>query len=207
MTNTQYKFLKNGKLKVFDNGEIYIVKNGIEKIMKQYEIGGCNGGRYRMVYFYDGKIKRQFYVHRLVAEAFIENPDNKPHVNHKDGDPSNNNALNLEWVTCSENQVHAYKNLIKKYKCRFCNSDTYSKLRICKSCYGKMSDVNQTALDNVIRQEMLQTKLKETDMSSLSEMQKELLIYKLIGLTCREIAPKYGVSFQAIAERINKIID
>lgn len=55
-----------------------------------------------------------YYVHRLVAQVFIENKDNKPCVNHIDGNKSNNNINNLEWVTYSENNRHAYRTGLKK---------------------------------------------------------------------------------------------
>lgn len=58
--------------------------------------------------------RRQILIHRAVAMAFIENPLNKPEVNHKDGNKQNNNSNNLEWVTMQENQRHAWDNGLKE---------------------------------------------------------------------------------------------
>jgi hypothetical protein len=59
------------------------------------------------------KIK-QVTIHRLVAKNFIPNPDNKPQVNHIDGDKTNNHVDNLEWVSNQENRTHAVENGLHK---------------------------------------------------------------------------------------------
>ena len=58
---------------------------------------------YLKVHLVKNKSRKTYRVHRLVAEAFIPNPDNKPQVNHIDENPSNNEADNLEWMTAQEN--------------------------------------------------------------------------------------------------------
>ena len=61
---------------------------------------------YRVLHIIDNGTRRTVFVHRLVATAFIDNPLNKPQVNHKDGNKENNSIENLEWCTNSENMWH-----------------------------------------------------------------------------------------------------
>lgn len=55
-----------------------------------------------------GNVSKKYYVHRIVCQAFIENNESKPFVNHIDGNKLNNNVKNLEWCTSSENERHSF---------------------------------------------------------------------------------------------------
>lgn len=68
-----------------------------------------DGWKYRQVYLCNQGTSVRFSLHRLVAKYFIDNPNNKPNVNHIDGDKGNNAVSNLEWVTQSENVLHDFR--------------------------------------------------------------------------------------------------
>jgi len=72
-------------------------------------------GGYLVVTLYSKNKSKQFKVHRLVASAFIDNPENKKCVNHKDGNKKNNNISNLEWCTHGENKSHSFRVLNEKH--------------------------------------------------------------------------------------------
>ena len=88
-------------------GGIYCVK---EKILN------VRNAKYKQVALCFDSVKKYKLIHRLVAQAFIPNPENKPQVNHIDGMPENNRVDNLEWCTPSENQKHAYRAGLQKHQ-------------------------------------------------------------------------------------------
>lgn len=101
-----YQVSNKGRVKSLDravkqrNGSVQI-KRG--RVMSQTK----NHKGYPLISFSKDNKRYSRAVHRLVAIAFVENPEGKPQVNHIDGDKTNNNSDNLEWVTASENVVHA----------------------------------------------------------------------------------------------------
>lgn len=95
---------------VSDLGRVFSKRTN--RILKQYL---NKSRRMSLSTWVEGK-RVTFRIHRLVAEAFLLNPENKPTVNHKDGNPSNNFLVNLEWATYSENEQHAYDTGLRKSK-------------------------------------------------------------------------------------------
>lgn len=68
---------------------------------------------YLIVFLSKGNIKKKFFVHRLVADAFLENSTASPIVNHKYGNKLDNRASELEWATYKENTNHYYRNIVR----------------------------------------------------------------------------------------------
>ena len=103
-----YQISSYGRVKslISWNGHKYIKKT---KIINGWEQKPNKNGKYsRMkISLRKNKGKNDVMVHRLVAEAFIPNPENKPLINHIDGNPLNNHYTNLEWCTQKENVNHA----------------------------------------------------------------------------------------------------
>ena len=129
-----------GILTPTDNGKGYLI------------IGLCKNGK-----------RKNFYIHRLVAEAFIDNPEKKPVVNHKDYNTRNNDVNNLEWVTQKDNINHSIVNMRHKKAITHSNtgekyisyraSKDHYRVIINKKEYGAFKTLKEaiTVRDNILK--------------------------------------------------------
>lgn len=118
MTNEIWKDIKDykGLYQISNHGNVKSLtrkvrcKNGKFRIIREKILTPIitrNG--YLIVNLWKSNFQKAHLIHRLVAEAFIPNPESKPEVNHKDGNKHNNHVTNLEWNTRPENTIHSYK--------------------------------------------------------------------------------------------------
>lgn len=171
-----YQVSNYGRVKSLERDIVY--KDGRKKHLTETMLKfGSNGVGYSFVYMSrNGKAKKE-YVHRLVAMAFIPNPENKPQVNHIDENPMNNYVGNLEWVTSKENINYGNHNAKLSYslKCTdknksgnhhsarktYCEGRVFNCMKDCALFYGVVPNTMNNWLNgrNVMPQKFIDMNL------------------------------------------------
>ena len=131
---------------ITEEGEVYSMKYGKKRLLKQQE----HYKGYKVVSLTVNNKKTTLKIHRLVACAFLPNPENKEQVNHIDGNKKNNHVSNLEWSTQSENQIHAHRTGLMKDKV-LNTIKRFSKPVIDKNTNQKYDSLKQACLQNNLK--------------------------------------------------------
>ena len=132
-------------------------------------------------------IKRNFKIHRLVAQAFIDNSNNKPCVNHKDGNKTNNMVYNLEWCTQQENIAHAIQNTLM---------NNYGE-------YSRNATVNNNTVLQIIN-DLQNTQQTQNEIAKTHNTTIDVIFSINKGNTWRHIAPELS---RPIRKKTHKLRD
>lgn len=203
-----YEIIMDGRFRVYSNGTIYRKNTrGLIREAKQSYVS--RDKKYAVVTYTENGKQTSYYVHRLVAEAFIPNPEDKPQVNHKDGNPLNNNVENLEWVTSKENVAHAYENGLiptlenSDKKCLSCEVNPVLSSVHCRECniqFGRLKEQLKTKLAT-------REKYKKIDTEILANRYKRIINSRKRGATLEEVGEIEGVTRERIRQLENKVFD
>jgi len=197
----QEKFILDGRYSVTDDGCVY---SYVGKKYR-YELSQANTSKYKMVCLSPSRKSKNFYVHRLIAEAFIPNPNEYPEVNHIDGNPSNNRINNLEWCTAKQNTIHAYSTgLIPSGSCFLCGENRFNlKHSICAKCRIKLISELEVEATRLNKSNRAISAIAESDIVKPSK-HFEFLALRTQGLTYEEIAKIKGCSRQNVHSAISQ---
>lgn len=165
------------KLRNFENYEIDTYGN-VFRDNRQIKPQLNKNGYLRVYLSKNGKVSKK-YVHRLVAETYIPNPENLPQINHKDGNKLNNNANNLEWCTAKENINHS-----------FAKGLSYVPKGEKNPLYGRY-DINANRHKEIIQYDLYNNFIKKWN--SIAEASRKLKIsYNGIRNCCIKKTKKFG---------------
>lgn len=159
----------DGLYKISNFGNIISLKNKYKKYLKK-----CyNKAGYQIVILRKDNKSKHFYVHRLVAQTFISNPDNKPHIDHINTDRTDNRVENLRWVTHKEN----------------CNNPititSYSNNNYMKGKFSKLNHNSKPVLQLTKNYELI----KKWD--CLKDVERELGIFHTAISACCNFKPSH----------------
>lgn len=185
------------------NGHKYIKR---DKILNPYKQEVGQGYHRSVVKLHKNGKKKDAKVHRLVADAFIPNPENKPNINHKDGNPLNNIVSNLEWCSQKENVTHAIetglrnlKHIPKKELERLYIEQKKSPREI-----GEMFNVSRSLITNRIKKYNIK-KRTHSESKIQYNLTRKFIIEELKTKTQAQLAKEVGCDQSLISHYYKKI--
>ena len=195
----EYKIVLGGRFQVFPDGTVNRITGQYTSPAKISYAG--RNKHYAVVSYQDeNKEHKVAYVHRLIASAFIPNPDNLPQVNHKNGNTRDNRVENLEWVTASQNRQHAYNiglynPMATATPCIRCGQFTKAKCGICPGCQEEMKR-DAYKMDHAAD---LRDRFSGLEIERMPARMQQYVKSRANGMSTSSIAAKYGVSRQAVS--------
>lgn len=202
------KIIYDGNVRIHDDGRVYVKDSTRQFVEANLATVRPRDKDYLLTYYYSDGIQHHFYPAREIANAFISNPENHPFTEMIDGNIYNLHVDNIRWIS-NEDRLVKVRETRKKNSilCKKCGHKYHKNRKECPECRKEemrketIQRKKQTKLDKLVE------KYKYVNRDELPNDYLNILERRLAGETLGEIAEVYGVSRQAIQQKLKRIED
>ena len=200
------KLIFDGNVKIHDDGRVY-VKDGTRRFVEaNLSTVRPRNRDYLLSYYYEDGVQHHFYPTREIAKAFVPNPENHPFVENIDGNIYNIHVDNIRWISNEDRMVKVWETRKKNsVVCEVCGHEYHKNRKECPECRKEelrketIQNRKQAKLDNIAEQ------YKYVNRDELSNEYLNILERRLAGEAFGEIGEVYGVSRQAIQQKLKRM--
>ena len=197
------KIVGDGNFEVYENGMIYrLGKDGSKTVPPIYTIKGEYpkvSGQYK------GK-QKHYSVNRLIAEAFLPNPENKPYVEIMDRNPYNCSVTNLRWLSNEERLVKSSDSRSKnKITCETCGHERVRTRSICPRCASEAKRLNAIEKRKQQKLNAIHDELGSISLDELMDKHRAVVELRMTGLSLRDIGKVVGVTGERVRSMIEEV--
>lgn len=189
-----------GNLEIWENGEVFKIKDGTKTKYEPTKFNSRSKKRLVASYYENGK-QKNIYLSREIALRFLPNPENKPYVSFKDGDPTNVSIENLVWISEAERtEQRVFSRKDRQNICEVCGKTYEGNRKACTHCSLENKRKENARKNKEKKIERLKEKYKHVDKEKLPKKWLSILNERLAGKTLKEIGDKRGFTNEYIRQ-------
>ena len=200
------KIIFDGNVRIHDDGRVYVKDSTRRFVEANLSTVRPRNRDYLLSYYYEDGVQHHFYPTREIAKAFVPNPENHPFVENIDGNIYNIHVDNIRWISNEDRMVKVWETRKKNsVVCEVCGHEYHRNREECPECRKEelrketIQNRKQAKLDKIAEQ------YKYVNRDELSNEYLNILERRLAGETFGEIGEVYGVSRQAIQQKLKRM--
>lgn len=200
------KLIFDGNVRIHDDGRVYVKDSTRRFVEANVAVIRPRNREYLLSYYYLDGVQHHFYPAREIAQAFVPNPENHPFVENIDGNVYNLHVDNIRWISNSDRMVKVWETRRKNnIVCEVCGHDYHKDWDECPECKKEELRLESIQKRKQAKLDKIAEKFKYVDRDELPSDYLNILERRLAGETYAEIGEVYGVSRQAIQQKLNRM--
>ena len=200
------KLIFDGNVRIHDDGRVYVVDSTRRFVEANLSTVRPRNRDYLLSYYYEDGVQHHFYPAREIAKAFVPNPENHPFVENIDGNIYNIHVDNLRWISNEDRMVKVWETRKNNsVVCEACGHEYHKNMEYCPECRKEELRKETIRKRKQAKLDKIAERYKYVNRDELSNEYLNILKRRLAGETYAEIGDVYGVSRQAIEQKLRRM--